>query len=112
MDHVLREASRKSLKKDVPVFQVGDVVRVDYLIREGKNERVQPFVGQVITLKGAGASRTFTVRRIVQGEGVERTFPLHSPLVVNVAIERGPIERPRRAKLFFLRERGGRGAQL
>lgn len=112
MDHVLREASQPSLKKDVPAFQVGDVVRVDYLIREGKNERVQPFTGQVVTLKGAGVGRTFTVRRIVQGEGVERTFPLHSPLVVNVVVERGPIKRPRRAKLFFLRERGGRSAQL
>ena len=112
MDHVTQEVHKKSMKKDVPTFEVGDVVRVDYMIREGKNERVQPFVGQVITFKGARAGRTFTVRRIVQGEGVERTFPIHSPLVVNVQVERGPIKRPRRAKLFFLRERGGRGAQL
>jgi large subunit ribosomal protein L19 len=112
MDHVTQEAEKQSLKKEVPAFQVGDVVRVDYMIREGKNERVQPFVGQVLTLKGSGVGRTFTVRRIVQGEGVERTFPLHSPLVVNVTVERGPIKRPRRSKLFFLRERGGRSAQL
>jgi large subunit ribosomal protein L19 len=112
MDHVIREAQKKSLKKDVPTFKVGDIVRVDYLIREGKNERVQPFIGQVLTHQGDGVSRTFTVRRIVQGEGVERTFPLHSPLVVNVTVERGPIKRPRRAKLFYLRDRSGRSAQL
>lgn len=112
MDHVVREVQQQHLKKDLPSFKIGDIVRVDYLIREGKNERVQPFVGQVIADKGAGISRTFTVRRIVQGEGVERTFPIHSPLVQNVTVERGPIDKPRRAKLFYLRERGGRSAQL
>lgn len=112
MDQIVREVQQQHLKKDLPSFKIGDIVRVDYLIREGKNERVQPFVGQVISEKGGGISRTFTVRRIVQGEGVERTFPIHSPLVQNITVERGPINKPRRAKLFFLRDRGGRSAQL
>ncbi len=112
MDHLVRDIEKQYMKEDVPSFSVGDIVRVDFLIREGKNERVQPFVGQVIQFKGHGIRKTFTVRRIVQGEGVERTFPLHSPLVVNVAVQRGPNRTPRRAKLFFLRERSGRRAQL
>ena len=112
MDQIIREVEKQQIKEDAPSFQVGDIVRVEYLIKEGKNERVQPVVGQVIQFKGHGVRSTFTVRRIVQGEGVERTFPLHSPRVVSVAVERGPNRKPRRSKLFFLRERGGRSAQL
>ena len=112
MDHIIREVEKQHMKEETPSFQVGDIVRVEYLIREGKNERVQPFIGQVIQFKGHGVRKTFTVRRIVQGEGVERTFPLHSPRVVNVKVERGPNRKPRRSKLFFLRDRTGRSAQL
>lgn len=112
MDHITREVEKQHMKEDVPSFLVGDIVRVEYLILEGKNERVQPFIGQVIQLQGHGVRKTFTVRRIVQGEGVERTFPLHSPRVVNVKVERGPNRKPRRAKLLFLRDRTGRAAQL
>jgi large subunit ribosomal protein L19 len=112
MDNIIQDVQKQFMKEDVPTFKVGDIVRVEYLIREGKVERVQPFIGQVIQFKGHGVGKTFTVRRIVQGEGVERTFPLHSPLVVNVKVERAPIRRPRRAKLFFLRDRTGRSAQL
>lgn len=112
MDHIIREVEKQHMKEDVPSFLVGDIVRVEYLIKEGKNERVQPFIGQVIQFKGHGVRKTFTVRRIVQGEGVERTFPLHSPRVVNVTKDRSPNRKPRRSKLFFLRERGGRSAQL
>ncbi len=112
MDNIIQDVQKQFMKEDVPAFKTGDIVRVEYLIREGKVERVQPFIGQVIQFKGHGVGKTFTVRRIVQGEGVERTFPLHSPLVVNVKVERNPINRPRRAKLFFLRDRTGRSAQL
>ena len=112
MDNIILELETKQMKEEVPTFQVGDFVRVEYLIREGKTERVQPFLGQVIRFAGHAMRRTFTVRRIVQGEGVERTFPLHSPRVVNVTVERGPNRRPRRAKLFFLRGRSGRSASL
>jgi large subunit ribosomal protein L19 len=112
MDNIIQEVQKQYMKEEVPSFQVGDIVKVEYLIKEGSNERVQPFIGQVIQFKGHGVGKTFSVRRIVQGEGVERTFPLHSPRVQNVTIERGPNKKPRRAKLFYLRERSGRSAQL
>lgn len=112
MDNIILELEKQQQKEQVPAFKVGDFVRVEYLIREGKNERVQPFVGQVIRFAGHGLRKTFTVRRIVQGEGVERTFPLHSPRVVDVKVDRGPNRKPRRAKLYFLRGRVGKSAQL
>ena len=112
MDKIVQEVSKQHMKEEAPSFKVGDIVRVEYLIKEGKNERVQPFIGQVIQFKGHGIGKTFAVRRMVQGEGVERTFPLHSPRVVNVTVERAPNRKPRRAKLFYLRDRSGRSAQL
>ncbi|MBC8329303.1 MAG: 50S ribosomal protein L19 [Planctomycetes bacterium] len=109
---IIRAVEQQHMKAEPPVFKVGDFVRVEYLIREGTNERVQPYIGQVIRHGGSGVSKTFTVRRIVQNEGVERTFPLHSPRVVNVTVQRGPNRKPRRARLFFLRGRAGRSAYL
>ena len=112
MDKIIQELQKQHMKEEIPSFKVGDIVKVEYLIKEGKNERIQPFIGQVIQFKGHGIGKTFAVRKIVQGEGVERTFPLHSPRVLNVVVERGPNRKPRRAKLFFLRERTGRSAKL
>lgn len=112
MDKFIQEFDQSNMKEDIPSFKVGDFVKVEYLIHEGKDDRVQPFVGQVIKYTGHGVRRTFTVRRIVQGEGVERTFPIHSPKVVNVTVTRGPNKKPRRSRLFFLRERAGKAAQL
>ncbi len=109
---IIREVEKQYMKEDPPSFRVGDFVRVEYLIKEGKEERVQPFIGQVIRFGGHGVRKTFTVRRIVQGEGVERTFPLHSPRVVGVQVQRGPNRKPRRARLYFLRGRQGKAAQL
>ena len=88
----------------------GDTIEVHYLIREGEKERVQIFAGTVIALQGGGVRRTCTVRRIVAGEGVERTFPLHSPRVADIKVRnRGVI---RRAKLYYLREREGKATRL
>lgn len=109
---VIQGVERKHMKAEPPTFRVGDFVRVEYLIREGDEERVQPFVGQVVRFGGSGIRKTFTVRRIVQNEGVERTFPLHSPRVLNVKVERGPNRPARRAKLYFLRNRTGKAAQM
>ncbi|KAA3608260.1 MAG: 50S ribosomal protein L19 [Planctomycetota bacterium] len=109
---IIHEVEKKHMKAETPAFKVGDIVRVEYLIREGKDERVQPFIGQVIRFGGTGLRKSFTVRRIVQGEGVERTFPLHSPKVVNVKVQRGPNRKPRRARLYFLRGRQGKSAFL
>ena len=109
---IIREVEKSHMKAETPAFKVGDYVRVEYLISEGEKERVQPFMGQVIRFSGEGIRKSFTVRRIVQNEGVERTFPIHNPRVVNVTVERGPRRKPRRARLFFLRGRTGKSAQL
>ena len=107
---LLKRASAKSLKADPPKFEVGDTVTVSVKIVEGDKERVQAFRGTVIRRQGRGVGETFTVRRIVANEGVERTFPLHSPQVVGVEVVRSG--RTRRSKLFFLRKRVGRSTRL
>ena len=100
----------KSLKKEVPYFEVGDTVDVRCRIREGQKTRVQIFSGIVIGRKGRGINETFTVRRVINDEGVERVFPLHSPNVVDVKSIRS--SKTRRAKLYFLRDRVGKAVRL
>jgi large subunit ribosomal protein L19 len=108
--NILRQVELEHMKPEIPDFGVGDSVDVHYLIREGEKERVQLFSGIVIALNGSGISRTATVRRIVAGEGVERTFPLHSPRVADIRVNgRGQI---RRAKLYYLRDREGKATRL
>ena len=98
------------LKKEPAVFKVGDTVRVHTKVVEGDKERIQIFSGVVIGRRGHGINETFTVRRISYGEGVERVFPMHSPRIDKVEVERhGAV---RRAKLTYLRKRIGRGATL
>ncbi|GJM20461.1 MAG: 50S ribosomal protein L19 [Planctomycetota bacterium] len=106
-------------KSEVPEFNVGDHVSVAVLIREAApkgakkqedRQRIQNFIGDVIAIGGRGLGRSFTVRRVVQGEGVERVFPFHSPLVTAVKVERrGDV---RRAKLYDLREKSGKAARI
>jgi len=97
-------------KKRVPQVHVGDTVEVHYLIKEGDKERIQLFVGTVIALQGRGIARSIIVRRIVQGEGVERIFPLHSPRVKDVVMSRrGNV---RQARLYYLRDRVGKGTRV
>ncbi len=99
-----------SVKKELPQFSIGDTVRVGVRIREGKNERVQMFEGTVIAIKGSGISKTFTVRRVSYGVGIERVFPMHSANVDSVqVIRRGKV---RRAKLYYLRDRVGKAAKV
>ena len=100
----------KSLKKKTPHFEIGDIVDVHCLIKEGDKERTQVFTGTVIARKGRGTNETFTVRRIVNNEGVERIFPLHSPNVLDIRPVRSG--KRRRAKLYFLRERTGKAVKL
>jgi large subunit ribosomal protein L19 len=97
-------------KEPLPSFAVGDTVDVQVLIKEGDKERVQVFNGTVIARRGRGLGSTFTVRRLVQGEGVERTFPTHSPKVVGLVVK--ARARVRRAKLYYLRERAGKSTRL
>ena len=107
---LLDAVESKSLKKDIPVFEVGDTVEVRCRIVEGNKERVQVFGGTVIARKGRGINEMFTVRRVVGGEGVERIFPLHSPSIVEIRPVRSG--KTRRAKLYFLRERTGKAVRL
>ena len=98
---IISKITEKQLRKDLPEFRVGDTVRVDVKIIEGKRERIQAFEGIVIKRYGSGISETFTVRKVSYGVGVERTFPIHSPKVANiVVIKKGKV---RRAKLTFIR---------
>ena len=107
---MLDAVESKSLKENIPHFEVGDIVDVYCRIREGDKERTQVFTGTVIARKGRGINETFTVRRIVNNEGVERIFPLHSPNVIDIR----PIRsgKTRRAKLYYLRERTGKAVRL
>lgn len=107
---LLDSVESKSLKKEIPYFEVGDLVDVQCRIREGAKTRVQIFSGTVIARKGRGINETFTVRRVSGDEGVERIFPVNSPNVVDVrAIRSG---KTRRAKLYYLRQRSGKGIRL
>lgn len=107
---IMEHVERKSLKKEVPFFEVGDTVNVHYRIREGEKERIQIFTGTVISRKGRGINEMFTVRRLVNDEGVERIFPIHSPNIVDVKSVRSG--KTRRAKLYYLRERVGKAVKL
>ena len=107
---ILDAVESKSLKEDIPHFETGDTVDVRCRIKEGDKERVQVFTGIVIARKGRGISETFTVRRIVNNEGVERIFPIHSPNVIDIRPVRSG--KTRRAKLYFLRKRTGKAVKL
>jgi large subunit ribosomal protein L19 len=107
---IIKQVEESSLKKDAPVFEVGDTVDVHTKIVEGDKERIQVFAGTVIMKKGQGVNETFTVRRIVNNEGVERGFPIHSPLIAKVVVKRSGENR--RAKLFYLRDRVGKAVRL
>lgn len=110
MEDLLKKISQDSLKKEIPVVNVGDLVKVHVKISEGDRERIQIFEGTVIAKKHGGVSETFTVRRVSYGVGVERVFPLHSPKIDKVEIVReGKV---RRAKLYYLRDRVGKAAKV
>ncbi len=99
--NVIDKITEKQMNPNIPEFRVGDTVRVDVKIVEGKRERIQAFEGIVIARKGGGISETFTVRKVSYGVGVERIFPLHSPKIANITVvKKGKV---RRAKLTFLR---------
>ena len=106
--NIIDTLAKEQQKTDVTKFKVGDGVRVHTRVREGDKERIQIFSGIVIGRKGTGINRTFTVRRISYGEGVERVFPVHSPRIAKVEVEKQG--KARRAKLNYLRERKGKEA--
>ncbi len=114
MTDLLRQIEEENKKDELPDFQPGDTVRVAVKVIEGTGEeqrvRLQSFEGVVLARRGSGLNETFTVRRVTHGVGVERVFPLHSPIVDSVEVTRAGD--PRRAKLYYLRERIGRGARV
>lgn len=105
----LKIIANSSLKAETPKFNIGDTVRVSVRIQEGDKSRIQMFEGTVIAKKHGGVSETFTVRRVAHGCGVERVFPLHSPVVEKVEVVR--LAKVRRAKLYYLRDRVGKAAK-
>src|SRR6516165_491388 len=109
-NRLLALVEEEAAKKDAESFEIGDQVDVHVRILEGQKERIQVFNGVVISRRGHGMGAMFTVRRIVQGEGVERVFPVHSPKVAKIEVKR--TGRVRRAKLYYLRKRVGKATRL
>ncbi len=108
--NIVDEIEKENMKEKVPQCKVGDLVDVHVRTVEGEKERIQIFNGTVISKKGSGNRITITVRRVVQGEGVERVFPVHSPNVVDIVVKKS--HKIRRAKLYYLRDRKGKSARL
>jgi len=110
MSEIIKKIEAEQLKAEVPSFNVGDTVRVSAKIKEGARERIQVFEGTVLKIQGGSNRETFTVRKTSGGIGVEKTWPIHSPLVEKVEVVRkGKV---RRAKLFYLRDRVGKAAKV
>lgn len=110
MSDIIRELEKEQLRSDFPKLEIGDTVRVYVKVVEGNRERLQNFEGVVIKMQGGGIRKTFTVRRISYGVGVERTFPYHSPRIGRIEVVRHGVVR--RAKLYYLRERTGKAAKI
>jgi large subunit ribosomal protein L19 len=107
---IVKEIENEQLREGLPEFDAGDTVRVNVRVREGEKERTQAFEGVCIAKKGRGATETFTVRKVSAGIGVERVFPLHSPMIESIkVVRRGRV---RRAKLYYLRARKGKAARI
>ena len=110
MTNIIQELEQAQLKNDLPEFGSGDTVRVQVRVKEGDRERLQAFEGVVIAKRNRGLNSSFTVRKISNGEGVERVFQTHSPLVASIEVRRrGDL---RRAKLYYLRSRTGKSARI
>ena len=108
--HTFTEIEKEQLRSGIPEFRPGDTVRVNVKVREGDKERIQAFEGVCIRRKGTGITETFTVRKVSNGVGVERIFPLHSPSIMG--IERVREGRVRRAKIYYLRNLSGKAARI
>ena len=110
MNEILRAIEAEQMRNDLPEFHVGDTVKLHVKVKEGNRERIQMFGGTVIKRQNGGLRETFTVRRLAYGVGVERTFPVNSPIIEKMEVtRRGKV---RRAKLFYLRDRVGKAAKV
>ena len=110
MANIIDQLEREAMKESVPEFSVGDTVKVSVKIKEGDKERLQAFEGVVISRKNGGIRETFTVRKISYGVGVEKSFPVHSPKIANIEVVRKG--KPRRAKLYYVRNLTGKAAKV
>ncbi len=110
MDAIAFVHEQLTVKKELPKFKAGDNITVNYKIQEGTKERIQSFKGDVIKRQGEGGTATFTVRKISDGIGVERLFPVFSPNIESIKLHK--VGKVRRAKLYFLRERSGKSARI
>ena len=110
MSDIIKELEKEQLRSDLPELEIGDLVRVFVKVVEGNRERLQNFEGTVIKMEGGGIRKSFTVRRVSYGVGVERTFPYHSPRIGRIEVVRHGVVR--RAKLYSLRERSGKSAKI
>lgn len=110
MANIIDQIEKENMKEIIPQFNIGDTVRVGVRIKEGDKSRIQAFEGVVIARKNGGIRETFTVRKISNGVGVERTFPIHGPNVDSVEVVRKG--KPRRAKLYYIRELTGKAAKI
>ncbi|MBR4435189.1 MAG: 50S ribosomal protein L19 [Clostridia bacterium] len=110
MSDIIRELEKEQIRTDLPKLEIGDTVRVYVKVVEGNRERLQNFEGIVIKMQGGGIRKSFTVRRISYGVGVERTFPYNSPRIGKIEVVRHGVVR--RAKLYYLRERTGKAAKI
>ncbi len=108
--NLVNEITKDQLKTDLPEIKAGMTVRVDVRIKEGDKSRIQAFEGVVIKVQGSGIGETFTVRKLSSGVGVERTFPMHSPVIDKVTVLR--VGKVRRSKLYYLRNRSGKSARI
>jgi len=108
--NLVNEITKEQIRTDLPDLRPGATVRVDVKIKEGDKSRIQAFEGVLIRIQGSGIGRTFTVRKISNGVGVERTFPVHSPLIDKIVVVR--YGKVRRARLYYLRGRSGKSARI
>ncbi len=108
--NIIEQLEKEQLRTDLPVFNPGDTVKVNVRVKEGEKERIQAYEGVVIAKRNRGINSAFTVRKISNGEGVERVFQTHSPIIESITvIRRGDV---RRAKLYYLRQRSGKSARI
>ena len=108
--NLVNEITKSQMRNDLPEIKAGMTIRVDVKIKEGNKERIQAFEGIVIKVQGSGIGETFTVRKLSSGVGVERTFPINSPLIDKITVIR--VGKVRRAKLYYLRYRSGKSARI
>ncbi len=110
MSNIIKQIEQEQMKQDIPAFGPGDTLEVKVWVVEGNKKRLQAFEGVVIAMRNRGLNSAFTVRKISKGEGVERVFQTHSPVIDSIAVKRRGVVR--RAKLYYLRERTGRSARI